>query len=102
MKAGFVSDSEQTRSDARTLIPQAADGATRRPRSSRKVKTSRGIDIFSPVHARSRPPRSGPRPREGGDTAGARKAYQDFFALWKDADPDLPVLVEARREYETT
>ena len=35
-----------------------------------------------------------------GDTVGARKAYQDFFALWKDADPDLPVLVEARKEYE--
>jgi tetratricopeptide (TPR) repeat protein len=35
-----------------------------------------------------------------GDTAGARKAYQDFFALWKDADPDLPVLVAAKKEYE--
>jgi eukaryotic-like serine/threonine-protein kinase len=36
-----------------------------------------------------------------GDTAAARKAYQDFFALWKDADHDLPVLVEARKEYES-
>jgi len=36
----------------------------------------------------------------GGDTARARKAYQDFFALWKDADPTIPVLVEARAEYE--
>jgi hypothetical protein len=35
-----------------------------------------------------------------GDTAGARKSYQDFFALWKDADPDLPVLVQAKKEYE--
>jgi hypothetical protein len=35
-----------------------------------------------------------------GDTAGARKAYQDFLALWKDADQDLPVLTEARKEYE--
>jgi len=35
-----------------------------------------------------------------GDTAKARKAYQDFFALWKDADPDLPILVEAKKEYE--
>jgi len=31
---------------------------------------------------------------------GAGKAYQDFFALWKDADPDVPVLKEARAEYE--
>ena len=29
----------------------------------------------------------------------ARAAYQDFFALWKDADADLPVLKEARAEY---
>ena len=35
-----------------------------------------------------------------GDTAKARKAYQDFFALWKDADPDLPVLIEAKNEYK--
>lgn len=35
-----------------------------------------------------------------GDTAAARKSYQDFFALWKDADQDLPVVVQARKEYE--
>ena len=35
-----------------------------------------------------------------GDTARARQAYQDFFALWKDADPDVPILQEARQEYE--
>jgi len=33
------------------------------------------------------------------DTSKARKAYQDFFALWKDADADLPVLIEAKKEY---
>jgi tetratricopeptide (TPR) repeat protein len=35
-----------------------------------------------------------------GDTAKARTAYQDFFAFWKDADPDIPVLVAAKKEYE--
>ncbi len=35
-----------------------------------------------------------------GDAAKSRKAYQDFFALWKDADPEIPVLKQARREYE--
>jgi hypothetical protein len=35
-----------------------------------------------------------------GDTPKARKAYQDFFALWKDADPDIPILQQAKREYE--
>jgi eukaryotic-like serine/threonine-protein kinase len=34
-----------------------------------------------------------------GDTAKAKTAYQDFFALWKDADPDVPVLKEAKAEY---
>jgi serine/threonine protein kinase/tetratricopeptide (TPR) repeat protein len=33
------------------------------------------------------------------DTAKARTAYQDFFALWKDADPDLPILKQAKQEY---
>ena len=35
-----------------------------------------------------------------GDTAKARTTYQDFFALWKDADPDVPVLRDARAEYD--
>jgi tetratricopeptide (TPR) repeat protein len=35
-----------------------------------------------------------------GDHAKARTAYQDFFAAWKDADPDLPILKEAKTEYQ--
>jgi eukaryotic-like serine/threonine-protein kinase len=34
-----------------------------------------------------------------GDTAKARSAYHDFLALWKDADPDIPVLIAAKAEY---
>jgi tetratricopeptide (TPR) repeat protein len=34
-----------------------------------------------------------------GNTVEARKAYQDFLALWKDADPDIPILKEAKQEY---
>ncbi len=34
-----------------------------------------------------------------GDAAKARVAYQDFFALWKDADPNIPILVSAKSEY---
>jgi tetratricopeptide (TPR) repeat protein len=34
-----------------------------------------------------------------GDAAKARTAYQDFFAIWKDADVDVPVLVAAKAEY---
>ncbi len=34
-----------------------------------------------------------------GDTAKARKAYQDVLTEWKDADPDIPILKEAKAEY---
>jgi tetratricopeptide (TPR) repeat protein/predicted Ser/Thr protein kinase len=34
-----------------------------------------------------------------GDTAKAKAAYQDFLPLWKDADPDIPVLIAAKAEY---
>ncbi|MGE5057187.1 MAG: protein kinase domain-containing protein [Acidobacteriota bacterium] len=34
-----------------------------------------------------------------GNTAKAKTAYQDFFAAWKDADPDVPVLKTAKAEY---
>ncbi|MGA7921622.1 MAG: protein kinase [Candidatus Acidiferrales bacterium] len=34
-----------------------------------------------------------------GDTAKAQAAYQDFFGLWKDADPDIPILIAAKAEY---
>ena len=35
-----------------------------------------------------------------GDPGKSRTSYQNFFALWKDADPDLPILMQARKEYE--
>jgi eukaryotic-like serine/threonine-protein kinase len=34
-----------------------------------------------------------------GDMAKAKVAYQEFFALWKDADPDIPILKQAKAEY---
>jgi DNA-binding winged helix-turn-helix (wHTH) protein/tetratricopeptide (TPR) repeat protein len=34
-----------------------------------------------------------------GDTAKAKAAYQDFLALWKDADPEIPILRQAKAEY---
>jgi DNA-binding winged helix-turn-helix (wHTH) protein/tetratricopeptide (TPR) repeat protein len=34
-----------------------------------------------------------------GDTARARTAYQDFLTLWKDADPDITILKQAKAEY---
>jgi predicted Zn-dependent protease len=34
-----------------------------------------------------------------GETAKAKAAYQDFLTLWKDADPDVPILIQAKAEY---
>jgi hypothetical protein len=34
-----------------------------------------------------------------GDTAKAKTAYHDFLTLWKDADPDIPILIQAKAEY---
>ena len=34
-----------------------------------------------------------------GDNTNAKKAYQDFLAMWKDADPDIPILKQAKTEY---
>ncbi|MGA7474856.1 MAG: hypothetical protein WBW60_19125, partial [Candidatus Sulfotelmatobacter sp.] len=34
-----------------------------------------------------------------GDTAKAKVAYKDFLTLWRDADPDIPILKEAKAEY---
>jgi len=34
-----------------------------------------------------------------GDTIKAKAAYQDFFTLWQDADPDVPILGQAKAEY---
>jgi hypothetical protein len=33
------------------------------------------------------------------DTENSRKEYQAFFELWKDADPDLPVLIDAKKRF---
>ena len=33
------------------------------------------------------------------DSAKAKAACQDFLTLWKDADPDIPVLIAAKAEY---
>ena len=34
-----------------------------------------------------------------GDTTKAKAEYQEFLALWKDADPDIPILKQAKAEY---
>jgi tetratricopeptide (TPR) repeat protein len=65
----------------------------------KRIIDTPGVESYSPAHVLAHLG-LGRAAAINGDTAGARKAYQDFFALWKDADPDLPPLIQARREYE--
>jgi hypothetical protein len=36
-----------------------------------------------------------------GDSTKAKLAYQEFLTLWKDADPDIPILRQAKAEYSS-
>ena len=58
----------------------------------------RGIAPLSPVHALARLGLARAHALAG-DTGRSRAAYEDFLALWKDADPDVPILQAARAEF---
>jgi eukaryotic-like serine/threonine-protein kinase len=64
-----------------------------------KVIDARGIEALSPPHVLAHLGLA-QAASLAGDQARSRKEYQDFFAAWKDADADLPVLLAARKEYE--
>jgi eukaryotic-like serine/threonine-protein kinase len=63
-----------------------------------KILDHRGVDPVNPLYALSTLGLGRAYALQG-DTAKSRTAYQDFFAAWKDADPDVPILKEARAEY---
>jgi serine/threonine protein kinase/tetratricopeptide (TPR) repeat protein len=63
-----------------------------------KILDHRGIVLNSPIGALAHL-QLGRAYAMQGDTAKAKAAYQDFLTLWKDADPDIPILKEAKAEY---
>jgi DNA-binding winged helix-turn-helix (wHTH) protein/tetratricopeptide (TPR) repeat protein len=63
-----------------------------------KILDHRGIVLNEPIGALAHL-QLGRAYAMQGDTAKARAAYQDFLTLWKDADPDIPILLEAKAEY---
>ena len=63
-----------------------------------KILDRHGIDPTNPLYNLARLG-SGRAYALQGDRAKAKAAYQDFFAAWKDADPDVPILKEAKAEY---
>ncbi len=64
----------------------------------RAVLDHRGVDPMAPAWELSQVGLARAYAMQG-DTAKARAAYQDFFALWNEADPDIPILKEAKAEY---
>jgi tetratricopeptide (TPR) repeat protein len=63
-----------------------------------KILDHRGIVLNAPIGALAHL-QLGRAYAMQGDTAKAKAAYQDFLTLWKDADPDIPILKEAKAEY---
>jgi DNA-binding winged helix-turn-helix (wHTH) protein/tetratricopeptide (TPR) repeat protein len=64
-----------------------------------KILDHRGVVLNAPIGALAHLGLARALAMEG-DTAKARAAYQDFLTFWKDADPDIPILKEAKSEYE--
>jgi hypothetical protein len=62
-----------------------------------KILDHRGIVLNEPIGALAHL-QMGRAYALQGDIAKSRAAYQDFLTLWKDADPDIPILREAKAE----
>jgi DNA-binding winged helix-turn-helix (wHTH) protein/tetratricopeptide (TPR) repeat protein len=63
-----------------------------------KILNHRGIVVCDPIGALAHL-QLGRAYALAGDKTKARSAYQDFLTLWKDADPDIPILIAAKAEY---
>jgi DNA-binding winged helix-turn-helix (wHTH) protein len=63
-----------------------------------KILDHRGIVVSDPIGALAHL-ELGRALAQSGDTVKAESAYRDFLALWKDADPDIPILKQAKAEY---
>ena len=77
---------------------QAHDGANAAA-EFQKILDHRGVSPLDAAYALARLGLGRALALEG-QTAKARATYQDFLAFWKDADPDIPVLKQAKEEYE--
>jgi eukaryotic-like serine/threonine-protein kinase len=65
-----------------------------------KIIDHRGWDVLSPLWPLAHLGLARAAALQG-DAEKGRQAYENFFRLWKEADADLPVLIEAKREYES-
>ena len=82
------------RGEAYLATHQGAEAAA----EFQKILDHRGLVLGDPMGARARLEMARAWALAG-DRAKARAAYEDFIALWKDADPDIPIFRQARAEY---
>ena len=82
------------RGEAYLALHQDAEAAV----EFKKILDHRGIVISDPIGALAHL-QVGRAYVLAGDKDAARAAYKDFFTLWKDADPDIPILKKAKAEY---
>jgi eukaryotic-like serine/threonine-protein kinase len=76
----------------------AAKKGTAAAAEFQKIREHRGIVVNDPIGALARL-QLGQAYALSGDKTKARSSYEDFLALWKDADPDIPILKQAQAEY---
>jgi predicted Zn-dependent protease len=76
----------------------AAHKGTEAATEFQKILDRRSIVVSDPVGALARL-QLGRALVLAGDTGKAKGAYQDFLTLWKEADPDIPILRQAKAEY---
>ncbi|HKZ52927.1 MAG TPA: tetratricopeptide repeat protein, partial [Candidatus Acidoferrales bacterium] len=92
--SGPETDSTYARGLAYLRLGKGADAAT----EFKKLIDRKGLTVIGESRPLARLGLARAR-AQAGDAAAARIAYQDLFALWKDADSDIPVLQQARAEY---
>jgi predicted Zn-dependent protease len=82
------------RGEAYLLLRQETEAA----REFQKLLDHRGLVGNDPLGSLARLGLARARALQG-NSGKAHAAYKDFFALWKDADPDIPILKQAKEEY---
>jgi tetratricopeptide (TPR) repeat protein len=95
---GFQSTAAPYPAYVRGLAYLAAHQGSEAVPEFQKIIDHRGIVLNEPIGALARLGLARAYTMQG-DTAKAKAAYQDFLTLWKDADPDLPILKAAKAEY---
>jgi hypothetical protein len=82
----------------RGLVYLAAHQGAEAAAEFQKILDGRSIVVSDPIGALARL-QLGRALAMSGDKTKATASYQDFLTLWKDADPDIPILLEAKKEY---